>query len=127
MRTTPKQYAISLYEATKEVPKEEAAQFVENFVKLLRANNDLSLGKKIITEYENYYRKQKGISKLRITSSEKLSSEAINGIVRHFSKQVELEEKVDESLIGGITLQIDDDILIDGSVKKKLESVRKAI
>ncbi len=127
IKTTPKQYAISLYEATKNANKEEAEKLVENFVKLLRVNNALFLSEKIIEEYYAYYRKQKGISKLKVISSEKLNSDVINGIVKHFAGQVEMEEEIDEKLIGGIMLEINDDTLIDGSVRKKLEYIKENI
>jgi F-type H+-transporting ATPase subunit delta len=127
MKTTPKQYAISLYEASKGASKAEMDELVSNFVKLLRYDNNLSLGDKIIEEFQSYYRAQKGIAKLRITSSAKLDSKTVSGIVKHFSQQVELEEAVDESLIGGIVLEIDDDTRIDGSVKKKLETLKQNI
>jgi ATP synthase F1 delta subunit len=127
MRTTPKQYAISLYEASKNASKEEMDGLVTNFVRLLRWSNNLSLADKIINEYHKYYRTQKGIAKLRITSSEELDSKTVSGIVKHFSKQVELEEAIDPDLIGGIILEIDDDVRIDGSIRKKLETLHEAI
>lgn len=127
MKITPKQYAISLYETTKNAPKDEVPKLAANFVKLLQLNNSLSMADKIIDEYYRYYRKQKGISKIKITSSEKLPAEAINNIVKHFSNQIEMEENVDERLIGGVTIEIDDNVLIDGSVRKKLEILKKNI
>jgi ATP synthase F1 delta subunit len=127
MKITPKQYAISLYETTKNARKDEAEEMVKNFVKLLRLDNNMSKADKIIEEYYKYYRQQKGISKLKVTGSEKIAPEVINSIVKHFANQVELEEEIDESLIGGITLEIDDDTLIDGSVRGKLEKLKKNI
>jgi len=127
MKTTPKQYAISLYEATKSASKEEAPELVANFIKLLRTNNDFSKVNRIINEYHVYYRKQKGIAKIKVSSNEKLSPATTSGIMKHFDKQVEMEEAIDENLLGGITLEIDDSILIDGSVKKKLETLRESI
>ncbi|MFA7169816.1 MAG: F0F1 ATP synthase subunit delta [Candidatus Paceibacterota bacterium] len=127
MKITPKQYAISLYEITKNAKNEEAEELVKSFVKLLRLNNSLSLEKRIVEEYYTYYRKQKGISKLKIRSGEKLSPEIVSSIVKHFSGQVELEEEIDESLIGGIAVEINDDTLIDGSVRKKLRNLRETI
>lgn len=127
MKITPKQYAISLFEITKGASNEESAVLIKNFVNLLRFNNALSLEKKIVEEYQTYCRKQKGISKLRIRSSEKLSPEIVSDIVKHFAGQVEIDEEIDPSLIGGIAVEINDDILIDGSVKKKLADLRATI
>jgi len=123
MKLTPKQYAISLYETTKGASNEEAEKLIKNFVDLLRLNNSLSMEKRIIEEYEAYCRKQKGISKLHIRSAAKLDPSTVSDIVKHFSGQVEIEEEVDPQLIGGISVTINDDTLIDGSVKKKLETL----
>lgn len=127
MKITPKQYAISLYEITKDAGKEESGKLIENFVGLLRRSNNLSMENKIIEEYESYFRKQKGIAKVKVRSSEKLSPEAVSDVVKHFAGQVELEEETDPSLIGGIAVEINDDTLIDGSIRKKLESLKRDI
>lgn len=127
MKITPKQYAVSLYELTKDASNEESAELIKNFVNLLRFDNNLSMEKRIVEEYQTYCRKQKGISKLRIHSAEKLSPSIVSGIVKHFAGQVEIEEEVDPDLIGGIAVEINDDTLIDGSVRKKLNDLRKTI
>lgn len=125
MKITAKQYAISLHESTKNVDELELQNRIKNFINILKKNNSLSLVNKIIESYYRYHREKKKISKIEITSSEKLKREEINKIVQKFDKQIEIEEKVDKSLIGGIVIKIDDNILIDGSVKRKLEDLKK--
>lgn len=127
MKITPKQYAVGLYESTKGVDRLKSEQRVGNFVNILRRNNDLSLITEIIEQYYKHYRKEKNISKIEIASNDKLSSETLNKIIQKFSKQIEIEEKIDKSLVGGVVLKIDDNILIDGSVKRKLEDLRNSI
>ena len=127
MKITPKQYAISLYETTKNVDKFKAEKRVKNFVDILKKNNDLSLADKIKDEYNKYHRNQRGISKIEIASSNKLNSEMLNKIIQKFKNQIEVEEKIDESLIGGIVIKIDNNVLIDGSVKRKLEDLKKEL
>ncbi|MFA6896783.1 MAG: F0F1 ATP synthase subunit delta [Patescibacteria group bacterium] len=127
MKITPKQYAISLFEITRGASKEESSELIKSFVDLLRFNNNLSMEKKIIEEYQTYCRKQKGISKVKISSGEKLSPEIVSDIVNRFAGQVELEEEVDPDLIGGIAVVINDDTLIDGSIRKKLADMKQTI
>ena len=127
MKITPKQYAISLYETTKNVDKFRAGERIKNFVNILKKNNDLSLANKIKAEYNKYYRNQKNISKIEIISNAKLSSETLNKIIQKFKNQIEVEEKIDKSLINGVVIKINDDILIDGSVKRKLDNLRKEL
>ena len=127
MKITPKQYAISLYDSTKGVDDIEADKRINNFVNILKKNNDLSLAGKIIEYYYKHHQKKKNISKIEIISNDKLDSETINDIVKKFNKQIEVEEKIDKSLIGGIILKIDDNTLIDGSIKRKLENLEKEL
>ena len=127
MKITPKQYAISLYESTKDVDDALIGKRIDSFVNILKKNNDLSLANKIIEYYYKHHRKEENISKIEITSNDKLDSETVNNIIKRFNKQVEVEEKIDRSLIGGIILKIDNDTLIDGSVKRKLENLKKEL
>jgi len=127
MKISPKQYAISLYETTKNVDKFKVEKRIKTFVDILKKNNDLSLANKIKDEYNKYHRNQRNISKIEIASNDKLNSETLNKIIQKFKNQIEVEEKIDKSLVGGIVIKIDDDILIDGSVKRKLEDLRKEL
>ncbi len=125
MKITPKQYAISLYESTTKIDKIQAEKRIENFIKILKKNNDLSLIDKIIQQYYKYYRNQRNITKIEVSSAKKLNPEILNKLIQKFHNQIEIEETVDESLIGGIVLRIDDNLLLDGSVKRKLENLEK--
>jgi F-type H+-transporting ATPase subunit delta len=125
MKITPKQYAVSLYESTIKVDNIEIEKRIKKFVDILKRNNDLSLVDKIIEKYYEYYRDEKNISKIEITSNEKINSEILNKIIQKFKKQIEIEEKIDESLIGGMVIKIDNNLLIDGSIRKKLDDLRK--
>jgi F-type H+-transporting ATPase subunit delta len=127
MKISPKQYAVGLYETTKNVDKFKVEKRIKNFVNILKKNNDLSLSDKIINEYDKYHRDLRSISKIKIDSSDKLDSKILSKIIQKFKNQIEVEEKIDKSLIGGIVIKINDDILIDGSVKRKLEDLKKEL
>lgn len=84
----------------------------------------------IAKEFQKLYNLQTGVQIVEISSSvaltdaqkaqfSKLVSEAIN-------KQVEIQESVDESLIGGYVLKVGD-TQIDTSVKKKLNELKLAL
>ena len=127
MKITPKQYAISLYETTKNVDEFKTGERIKNFVNILKKNNNLSLADKIKDEYNKYCRNQKNVSKIEIASNDKLDSKILNKIIQKFKNQIEIEEKIDKSLINGIVIKINDDVLIDGSVKRRLEDLRKKL
>ncbi len=127
MKITPKQYALSLYESTQNADKDEVSKRIKRFINILKKNNDLSQTEKIIRCYYQHYRKVKNITKIEIKSSEKLGSNIISKILQKFNKQVEIEEKTDPALIGGVVIKINDDILIDGSIKRKLEDLKEKL
>lgn len=127
MKITPKQYALSLYESTQNVDKTEISNRIRNFIDILKKNNDLSQINKIIQWYHRHYRQVKNITKIEIRSSEKLSPGIVSKILQKFNKQVEIEEKIDPELIGGVVIKINDNTLIDGSIKRKLEDLREKL
>ena len=97
-------------------------------VDLLTAKNREPLLLSIATEFHNAYNEYKGIGKASVTSTipidEKLRGE-LEAIVRKLSdkKHVELEEKVDQDLIGGFILNVGDR-QIDASIKSKLRALK---
>ena len=125
MKITPKQYAISLYESTKNIDQVEIEKRIKRFVNILKKNNDLSLVDEIVDKFNECYRKERNISKIEITSNAKMDSAILNKIIQKFNNQIEIEEKIDKSLIGGMVIKVNNDILIDGSVKRKLEELKK--
>ena len=125
MKITPKQYAISLYESTKNVDQVEIEKRIRKFINILKKNNDLSLVDKIVDKFHECYREERNISKIEITSGAEIDSEILNKIIHKFNNQIEIEEKIDKSLIGGIMIKINNDTLIDGSVKRKLKELKK--
>lgn len=127
MKITPKQYAISLYESTKNVDEVEIEKRIKRFIDILKKNNDLSLVDKIVDKFHECYRKERNISKIEITDSAKMDPAILNKIIHKFSNQIEIEEKTDKSLIGGMVIKINNDTLIDGSVKRKLKELKKSL
>lgn len=82
----------------------------------------------IAHEFHDAYNEHKGIGKATITTTipmdKQLRSE-VEAIVKKLNnkKEIELTEKVDEELIGGFVLQVEDK-QIDASVKNKLKSLK---
>lgn len=78
--------------------------------------------------FSDLYRKEKGIIKLTTTTARKLSEELKESIKSFFKnaykKEVELEEKQNNDIIGGIILRIDNNEL-NMSVQNQLYSIKK--
>jgi len=126
-----KQYARALYYALEGKKRDEIKDEVNNFVKLLYKNKALSKTDEIIEEFEKYSKEQAGILDVEVISARILESAEKNKLVERIKKikkvsEVNLENKQDESLIGGIVVKIGDTVL-DGSIKTKLDLLKQAL
>ena len=133
MKISPKQYAISLYEATHGAPEVEVGKNIENFVKILRGDNDFKKIDKIIEAYEVYEREQRGAVQVELTTAKKMEEQLRAKVVSYLKtnvfpevKEVEVSEKVDESLVGGIVIKSGDKVM-DGSLSRRLRVLKKAL
>lgn len=84
----------------------------------------------ISEEFLKQYDEFKNIKKALVISADPISAEAkqkISELIsQKFNKTVELEEKIDESLIGGYILRVDD-LQIDSSIKAQLREIKNSI
>ena len=81
-------------------------------------------------EFINQYNAVKGIQKAKITTAIALTDEMRNTlksvIKEAINKEVELEEVVDESLIGGFVVNVGDR-QVDDSIKGRLEDLKASL
>jgi F-type H+-transporting ATPase subunit delta len=87
--------------------------------------------KDIIEAFIAKYRDMKGIKVAEITTAMELSAEAKASIEQQLqgsailkNKKIELKEKVDPSIIGGLVVQVDDQ-LFDASIKHDLQFIKR--
>lgn len=82
----------------------------------------------IADAYLKLLKKQNGISEVILTSTVKLDDATKNAILNKISSltlsKVEVVEKIDESLIGGFTVRVDDQ-MIDASILNQLKSMKQ--
>jgi len=124
-KITPFQYAVLLYELTSD--GKEAAKKLKAFFGFLAKNNDLRKIKQIIKEFEIYEKKRKGIREVEIASARPLAKEEKKLLLEAIGDgKMEVIESIDENLLGGMTLTIGD-MLIDGSLRKKLRELHRAL
>ncbi len=130
MKITASQYATTLYELTQNKNKSEINVVVKKFTEQLIKNRKNKLSVKIIEKFSGIYNQKNGIVEAEITSREVLSNELRNKVSNYVStkykaKEVILNNKIDESIKGGMIIKVGDEIL-DASVAgklKKLESI----
>jgi len=100
---------------------------VENLVRLLAQRGRVELLPRIAVEYQRLLNRDRGVIEATVTSAVPLSqaeSKAVRARVEEMTgASVELDEVIDESLIGGLTVRVGDRLL-DASVRGRLERLR---
>ncbi len=123
MKYSPKQYARALYESLRE--EKDAGLVFKNFYNLLVRNSDLKLLSKIIENIDEVDKKERGVVEVKIASAKKIAPEIIEKL-QGLIKKGEIKQEIDSSLIGGLKIQIGD-LLIDSSIKAKLNKLRQSL
>jgi len=99
------------------------------FTKLLVAKGREGGLPEIITAFVQQYKTKKGIYIVKLTTASPVSEDLKNAIINQVKKtsvmqNIELEEKVDPSIIGGFVLQAGDK-LIDASISYDLQTISR--
>jgi F-type H+-transporting ATPase subunit delta len=99
-----------------------------DIIDILTRKNRENLLPAIAKEFHVAYNDYKGIGKATVTTTVPMDASLraeIETIVKQLSKKtkIELEEKVDQNLIGGFVLNVEDH-QIDASIKSKLKSLK---
>lgn len=111
--------------------------FGKEFNKITMSLFDLLLKNKrenflpsILRNFTDMYRKNENIKSATLTSSDKLDdslkSEIITKLKDALNAEIDMEEKVNERLIGGFILRVEDK-QIDASIASKLEKVKREL
>jgi len=100
------------------------------FLALLADNRRLALLPEIAGLYEQLRNEAERVVKATVTSATALPASELDALraalVRRFGREVELETAVDPGLIGGAVIDAGD-VVIDGSLKGKLERLQSAL
>jgi F-type H+-transporting ATPase subunit delta len=119
---------IAIFEA---VFSNQVQPITISFFKLIFNKGRSVAIKDIIEAYFDKYRLHKGIKVVEMTTAVSISDEVKQAIVKELQninmlegKTIELREKVDASIIGGIVLQVDDK-LFDASIKHDLQTIKR--
>jgi F-type H+-transporting ATPase subunit delta len=104
-------------------------EMTSGFINLLVAKNRESNLPEIITAFISQYKVNKNIHTVQLTTAVPISDSLKNVIVNQVKKSsgyenIEVEEKVDEGIIGGFVLQIGDK-LVDASVAYDLREIAR--
>lgn len=101
-----------------------------NLLKVLIDKSRFLVFKELVKKYRKNYNINKNIAEGIVYSANKLEQSDIDDLIavleKNFGKKVELENKIDETLIGGISIFIDGK-RIDNSIKSRLEALKSSL
>jgi F-type H+-transporting ATPase subunit delta len=101
-----------------------------DFVRMVTGNGREEYFYAICRHYIELYKEEKGIKIARIETVQPLTPDLreafVSVITEAFKAEIELEQEVNESIIGGFVLRVEDKQL-DSSVKGKLARIKKEL
>lgn len=121
MKYPPATYATAFLEAVEE--KKMAPEIARRFFSLIRKNGDTGKIAQIVDRVGSLFRKRNGITKVVVVSARDVSSEIKPRLRKRFGKNAEIEFSVRPEIIGGVVVKINDEIVIDASVKRRVEKM----
>jgi F-type H+-transporting ATPase subunit delta len=128
MKLTSQQYAQALFDAVSETAPHDHDKVLDNFVRILAQNGDLGKYDEIDAEFRKLKTESQGIKEAELTVAKKteLNHTIIAELNKVISGKLEIKQKIDESIIGGVVVRVDD-TLIDASVKTQLDNLNKEL
>lgn len=110
------------------VAGKKASEEVLNFIRFVIREKRVEYMPAIVRMYEHIYRKEKNIVISTLTSASELSKESFDSIQNFISKisgskNIEVRSKIDNSIIGGFILDIENNRM-DASIKGQLSNLK---
>ena len=103
---------------------------VRNLVALLISRGSTKLIRDVYLSYSQLVDEYRGRQRVEVTSAIPLDAAELERISRFVSeliqKEVVVSTEVDESILGGVIIQVGDQLL-DGSVRSRLEGLRRQV
>ena len=120
-----------LKEDKKRVIKElKVSQILKNFLCLLVDKGRMMHIKAIAEQFRHLCNAHYDIKEVKIKSARKLDAalkeKLLEAIKKKEGKDIDLKEEIDERLISGVKIMMDDKV-IDISMQKKIQNMRKAL
>jgi F-type H+-transporting ATPase subunit delta len=131
MKISSTQYAKTLYDLTENKSRSEIDKAVIGLAKILIKKKDTKLVLKITEKFKEIWNKKNEIVEAETTSREKLGEDLLNKIKKFIkekykAKEVFLDNKIDESIKGGIVIRVGDEVM-DASVVGRLRSLKNIL
>lgn len=103
------------------------SEYLMNFLKVLVDKNRIGIFQGIIDAYKGILNKKRNIEEVTavtaIPMSEQMKSDLTNKLKNLTGKNIILDNRIDESILGGVLLKIKNEQM-DGTIKSRLESIK---
>lgn len=128
MKVSPKTIAEAIYAGTKDKEGKELSSFLSDTVSFLEKNRMLGKYKEVLGHLQNLIDKKEKRLRASVTTAEKLTPKLLaelTDVLKHKYKvdDVEIDEHEDESLIAGVKVRIQDEV-IDMTLSNKLNQLK---
>ena len=123
MKYRPSQYAETLYVATIDKTAEEQKKIVKRFADLLVRHQMTGKVTMIVEAYEKLILQKGGLRRVRIETAYQATETLKRDIRACLGKNIHIEEEINSHMLGGVKILVDDEILIDASVKRQLDNL----
>jgi len=126
MKYKTRDLASLLLALVKDAPQKEIPNLINKFVDYIKETHATALLPRILKTFDALWNKEHGIKKALISVAKPMSREEKLEVEVALGAETELEEKVEPEMIGGIKIMIDD-LLVDASLKRRLEDLKQTI
>ena len=109
----------------------QLSEVTNKFINLLVVKGREKLLNEVVDSFINLYNKKNFIVKAKLVTAVPVDQTTVDEVTKLLltnknTKSVELTNEVDPSIIGGFVLKLDD-LLLDNSVERKLQLIKKQI
>jgi F-type H+-transporting ATPase subunit delta len=125
-RYTPKQYANALFDSLQEKGANKDA-VIKKFAGVVAKNYDRALLPKIVMQLKKLERSKAGQHEVVLTSARPLEKAVIADVKKKVGENSGITEVVDPSVLGGLKVLINDELVIDGTLKHRIERMTEQL
>jgi len=125
MRFNTRIYIKALLDALEKKEDEKKREILRRFLIILRKNRDLAKLNLILRGVEKEYLKRTNLKKINIEAAAKIKDPLRQKVLNIFGRKSLLIEKTNPELLAGIKIIVDNELLIDASGKKLIDTLFK--
>jgi F0F1-type ATP synthase delta subunit len=109
-----------------ETHPEEKNKIMAGLIRTLNVSGDIGNAEKVIASIEEKIARKEGRVKIKVYAARILHESLLDKIKNAFGNEALVHQVIDPEIIAGVKLVVNDEIMIDATLKKKLERITKS-